>query len=74
MAGKRSADNTDISDKTGEMSALKLHAQSSDDVEMLSALLQDALISGADMAYDKAENTFMLVANRYCWDLSLIHI
>ena len=69
MAGKRSADNTDISDKIGEMSALKLLAQSSDDVEMLSALLQDALISGADMAYDKAENTFMLVANRYCWDL-----
>ena len=36
---------------------------------MLSALLQDALIAGADMVFDKAENTFMLVANRYCWEL-----
>ena len=69
MAGRLSADKSDISDNTDKTSALKLHAQSSDDVEMLSALLQDALIAGADMVFDKAENTFMLVANRYCWEL-----
>ena len=69
MAGRLSADKSDISDNTDKTSALKLHAQSSDDIEMLSALLQDALIAGADMVFDKAENTFMLVANRYCWEL-----
>ena len=69
MAGRLSADKSDLSDNTDKTSALKLHAQSSDDIEMLSALLQDALIAGADMVFDKAENTFMLVANRYCWEL-----
>ena len=69
MAGGLSADKSDVSDNTDKTSALKLHAQSSDDIEMLSALLQDALIAGADMVFDKAENTFMLVANRYCWEL-----
>ena len=69
MAGRLSADKSDVSDNTDKTSALKLHAQSSDDIEMLSALLQDALIAGADMVFDKAENTFMLVANRYCWEL-----
>ena len=69
MAGRQSADKSDVSDNTDKTSALKLHAQSSDDIEMLSALLQDALIAGADMVFDKAENTFMLVANRYCWEL-----
>lgn len=69
MAGRLSADKSDVSDNTDKTSALKLHAQSVDDIEMLSALLQDALIAGADMVFDKAENTFMLVANRYCWEL-----
>ena len=69
MAGRLSADKSDVSDNTDKTSALKLHAQSSDDIEMLSALLQDALIAGADMVFDKAENTFMLVVNRYCWEL-----
>ena len=69
MADRLSADKSDVSDNTDKTSALKLHAQSSDDIEMLSALLQDALIAGADMVFDKAENTFMLVANRYCWEL-----
>ncbi|CAI8394599.1 MAG: Uncharacterised protein [Alphaproteobacteria bacterium UBA4588] len=69
MAGRLSADKSDVSDNTDKTSALKLHAQSSDDIKILSALLQDALIAGADMVFDKAENTFMLVANRYCWEL-----
>ena len=69
MAGRLSADKSDVSDNIDKTSSLKLHAQSSDDIEMLSALLQDALIAGADMVFDKAENTFMLVANRYCWEL-----
>ena len=71
MAGRLSADKSDVSDNTDKTSALKLHAQSSDDIKILSALLQDALIAGADMVFDKAENTFMLVANRYCWELQV---
>ena len=33
---------------------------------MLSALLQDALLAGADMQYIAAEKTFICLLNRYC--------
>ena len=36
-----------------------------EDIETLSALLQDALIGGFDMAYDKIEGCFVFLANTY---------
>ncbi len=35
---------------------------------MISACLQDALVSVRDLAYDRDARTFMLVANRFRWE------
>ncbi len=53
----------------GQSPALSLQARTSDDIKILSALLQDALIASADMVFEKRDGTFMLVANRFCWEL-----
>ena len=48
---------------------LRLLAHDGDDVAVLSALLQDAIIPGADMSFDRKLNEFVIVANRFCWEL-----
>ena len=47
---------------------LRLRAESPDDLDVIGAVLQDALIPVADMAYLPAESSFALVANRFCWE------
>lgn len=47
---------------------LKLRAVSAEDVEILSALLQDAIIPGEDMTHDRTGRRFVMVVNRFCWD------
>ena len=47
---------------------LKLRAEDSDDLAVLSACLQDALVPLSDMAYLAAEKKFMLVVNRFRWE------
>lgn len=47
---------------------LKLRAASAEDVEILSALLQDAIVPGEDMTHDRTGRRFVMVANRFCWD------
>ena len=64
------SENSDIKKGAADQSlALSLQALTSDDIKVLSALLQDALIAGADMVFEKRDGTFMLVANRFCWEL-----
>ena len=48
---------------------LRLLAHDGDDVAVLSALLQDAIIPGSDMNFDRQLNEFIIVANRFCWEL-----
>jgi Protein of unknown function (DUF2948) len=48
--------------------ALKLRAEDEEDLAVISACLQDALVSVRDLAYDPAARTFMLVANRFRWE------
>ena len=52
-----------------ESPRLRLLANDSDDVGVLSTLLQDAIIPGSDMSFDRALNAFVIVANRFCWEL-----
>ena len=52
-----------------ESPKLRLLANDSDDVGVLSALLQDAIIPGSDMSFDRKLNEFVIVANRFCWEL-----
>lgn len=47
---------------------LKLRALDADDVAVLAACLQDALVPATDMRYLAAEHRFVLVANRFCWE------
>jgi len=48
--------------------SLRLVAKDEADLEVVSALLQDAIIAGADMHYDAEHDCFMIVANRFCWE------
>ena len=47
---------------------LKLRAEDEEDLKTISAILQDALVTMADMAYLPEERRFVLVANRFRWE------
>jgi hypothetical protein len=47
---------------------LKLRAEDEDDLRVIAACLQDALIPLSDMHYQDAERRFILVANRFRWE------
>lgn len=48
--------------------ALKLAARDAEDLAVISAVLQDALIPVSEMAYLPEERRFVLVANRFRWE------
>ena len=48
--------------------SLKLRAEDADDLAVISAVVQDALISVKDLTYDRAARSFMMVANRFRWE------
>jgi hypothetical protein len=47
---------------------LSLRAEDEDDLAVLSACLQDALVMVGDIAYAGEDKSFMLVANRFRWE------
>ncbi|HTZ35687.1 MAG TPA: DUF2948 family protein [Stellaceae bacterium] len=47
---------------------LKLRAEDPEDLAVISAVLQDALVAVADFTYDRAARRFTLVANRFRWE------
>lgn len=49
-------------------SPLKLRVHDSHDLEALSALLQDALVSRDNLTFLKREKRFVLLASRFCWE------
>lgn len=50
--------------------ALKLLARDVEDLSVISAILQDALIPVSEMAYLPEERRFAVVANRFRWERS----
>lgn len=50
------------------MAGLKLRAADAEDLAVLSAILQDSLVTIAEMAYLPEERRFALVANRFRWE------
>jgi len=44
---------------------LRLRAEDADDLAVISACLQDALVSVRDLAYDRDARSFVFVANRF---------
>jgi len=53
-----------------EENMLKLRAVAAEDVEIMSALLQDGLVASSDLHYQKDEASFVMVINRFCWELA----
>lgn len=53
---------------TDKAPPLKLVALDADDLSVLSAHLQDAVLKVSEMAYLPAEKRFALVANRFVWE------
>ena len=51
-----------------DRAALKLRAEDGEDLAVISACLQDALVSVRDLAYVLEDHTFLLVANRFRWE------
>lgn len=47
---------------------LKLRARGIEDLSVISAALQDALVPLGDMSYFPDDKTFMMVVNRYRWE------
>ncbi|WP_207457898.1 DUF2948 family protein [Azospirillum sp. SYSU D00513] len=47
---------------------LRLRAQDDDDLKVVSACLQDAIVPIGDMCYLPDEKRFVLVANRFKWE------
>ena len=47
---------------------LRLRAEDADDLAVISAVVQDALISVKDLNFDRGARRFTLVANRFRWE------
>lgn len=47
---------------------LKIRAQTVEDIEVLSAIVQDGIVRLGDVHYDKKERRFVLLFNRYRWE------
>lgn len=52
----------------GAEAPLRLQALDSDDLKVVSALAQDAVLSAADMHYDRRKRRFALLINRFRWE------
>jgi hypothetical protein len=48
--------------------AFKLRAEDADDLAVISACLQDALVAVRDLAFAPEDHTFLMVANRFRWE------
>jgi hypothetical protein len=49
----------------------KLRAEDADDLAVISACLQDALVAVRDLAFVQQDRTFLMVANRFRWESAL---
>ena len=47
---------------------VKLKANTIEDLNVVSSLLQDSLVHLGDMKYLKKESEFLMVVNRFCWE------
>jgi len=58
----------DASFADGVARALRLRALDADDLAVISALAQDAVLSSGDMQWQKGRRRFALLLNRYRWE------
>lgn len=51
-----------------EQGVLHLVAFDEDDLTVISATLQDAVVKSTDMVWDKQQGLFAMMLNRFCWE------
>jgi hypothetical protein len=51
-----------------EPTALKIRAEDAEDIAVIAACVQDAVVRKRDIGYVPRERRFALVLNRYCWE------
>lgn len=59
---------TDARFEDGGEAPLRLIARDSDDLTVLSALVQDAVLTAADMSWSRQSRRFSMLVNRYRWE------
>lgn len=59
---------TDARFEDGAERPLRLIARDSEDLKVMSALIQDAVLTGVDLRYVKARRRFTLLINRFRWE------
>ena len=52
----------------GETGPLNLVARDSDDLQVISALVQDAVLTGADLKWERTKRRFSCLINRFRWE------
>ena len=57
-----------MAERTLRTPGLRLRAEDAEDLAVISAFLQDALVSVRDLAYDPDAQSFVLVARRFRWE------
>ena len=59
---------TDARFEDGAESPVRLVARDGDDLTVISALVQDAVLTGADLAWHPARRRFSMLVNRFRWE------
>jgi len=59
---------SDATFEEGRERPLRLLARDADDLQVISALVQDAVLTGADLRYDPGRRRFSLLLNRFRWE------
>jgi len=59
---------TDARFEDGEVGPLNLVARDGDDLSVISALVQDAVLTGADLKWERAKRRFACLINRFRWE------
>lgn len=59
---------TDASFEDGDDAPLRLIAQAPEDLAIMAALVQDAVLAGTDMTFARRQHRFALLLNRFRWE------
>lgn len=59
---------TDARFEDGAEAPLRLIARDAEDLQVISALVQDSVLTGADLQYQRARRRFALLLNRFRWE------
>ena len=49
---------------------LNLVACDGEDLKVISAMMQDCIITASDMVFDKSMRLFAIMGNRFCWEVA----